>query len=71
MKLTCSKINYICATFLDWIVALFLTTFYMETNTAKADSLPSTATDVTTTKATMTSSSSSVQANTTFDTKDK
>lgn len=43
----------------------------METNTAKADSLPSAATDVTTTKATMTSSSSSVQANTTFDTKDK
>lgn len=38
---------------------LISTTFYMGANTAKADSLPNTATDVTTTKPTTVSSSSS------------
>ncbi|MFD3388544.1 YSIRK-type signal peptide-containing protein [Lactobacillus salivarius] len=42
-------------------------TLYMGTNTAKADSLPNTATDVTTTKPTTVSSSSSTQENTTAD----
>ena len=44
---------------------LISTTLYMGANTAKADSLPNTATDVTTTKPTTVSSASSVQENTT------